>query len=64
MGGLSDRPQEQRLEVTKVTSFEGNFLEDKLSGYTLNLGVHPIQLVPTFVHFKSLQPLSGLLEGR
>ena len=45
MGGLSDRPQEQRLEVTKVMSFEGNFLEDNLSGYTLNVGVHPIQLV-------------------
>ena len=48
MGGLSDSPQEQRLEVTKVMSFEGNFLEDKLIGYTLNLGVHPIQLVLTF----------------
>ena len=48
MGGLADGSQEQRLEATRVMSFEGNFLEDKLSGYTLNLRVRPIQLVPTF----------------
>ena len=45
-----------------VVSFEGNFLGDKLSGYSLDLGVHPIQLVPTFT-LNHRSPREGCLKG-